>query len=128
VDVVTAPAAAVDEPRASAYLYVLGVAFVSREERSDGGFLAALFYHSVVVNDGYLASASGNSAAALFGSPQSLPRFCRDHRRGEVLSGRYLASLEAYSELSISRLGSGPDGTGRHGVSPFRLGITRTSE
>src|SRR5215210_3001673 len=59
-DAFTALAAAVDGPRASLYLHVLGVAFVSREERSYGSFLAAFFYHSVVVQDGYLASASGN--------------------------------------------------------------------
>jgi hypothetical protein len=60
VDVVTVRAAAVDGPRASLYLYVLGVAFVSCEERSNDGLLAAFFYHPVVVHNGYLAFASGN--------------------------------------------------------------------
>src|ERR687889_167325 len=60
VDVLTALAVAVDGPRAPLYLYVLGVAFVSYEERSYGGFLGTFFYHLVVVHDGCLASAYGN--------------------------------------------------------------------
>src|SRR5215210_8559766 len=60
VDVLTALAVAVDGPRAPLYLYVLGVAFVSYEERPDGGFLGTFFYHLVVVHDVCLASASGN--------------------------------------------------------------------
>ena len=70
VDLSTALAQAVDGPRASLYLYVLGVAFVGHEERSYGGFLLACSYDMMVAHDGRLSSASGY------------------YRRGEVLSGR----------------------------------------
>src|ERR671921_2199409 len=74
VDVLTALAVAVDGPRAPLYLYVLGVAFVSYEERSYGGFLGTFFYHLVVVHDGCLASASGNFGGASPPEPNSLIR------------------------------------------------------
>src|SRR5215213_7193910 len=80
VDLSTALAVAVDGPRASLYLYVLGVAFVSYEERSCGGFLGTFFNHLVMVHDGYLASASGAPVGASLPEPNSLIRgtsFCR---------------------------------------------------
>jgi hypothetical protein len=82
VDVVTALAVAVDGPRAPLYHYVLGVAFVSYEERSYGGFLGTFFYHLVMVHDGYLASASGASVGASLPEPNSLIRGT-SFRRGQ---------------------------------------------
>jgi hypothetical protein len=60
VDLSTALAAAVDGPRTSLDLYLLGVGFVSPEERFYGGFLIVFFYQMVVVHDGCLSSVSGN--------------------------------------------------------------------
>src|SRR5215213_6633666 len=59
VDLSTALAVAVDGPRTSLDLYLLGVVtFVSHEERFYDGFLAVLFYHIVVVHDERLSSVS----------------------------------------------------------------------
>ena len=57
VDVFTAFAPAVDGPRTSLDFYLWCVTFVSREERSYGGFLMAFFYHVVVAHDEHPASA-----------------------------------------------------------------------
>jgi hypothetical protein len=61
VDVFTAFAPAVDGPRTSLDFYLWCVTFVSREERSYGGFLIIFFYHMVVVHDERLSSVSGTS-------------------------------------------------------------------
>jgi hypothetical protein len=47
-------AAAEGRPRTPLNLYILGVAFVSFEERSYGGLLGAFFYHMVVSHHGHL--------------------------------------------------------------------------
>jgi hypothetical protein len=66
VDLLTARAAAVDGPRTSLNLYVLGVAFVCLEERFYGRLLSAFFYHMVVVHeDGRLPSAFGYFGGAI---------------------------------------------------------------
>jgi hypothetical protein len=59
VDLSTALAVAVDGPRTSLDLYLLGVAFVSHIERFYGGFLGVFFYQ-MVVHDRRLSSISGN--------------------------------------------------------------------
>jgi hypothetical protein len=66
VDLSTALAQAVDGPCTSLDLYLLGMAFVSHEERFYDGFLVVFFYQMVVVHDGRLSSFSGT-----FGSSQS---------------------------------------------------------
>src|SRR5215203_2513458 len=58
VDLSTALAVAVDGPRTSLDLYLLGVTFVSHQERFYDGFLVVFFYNMVVVHDGCLSSVS----------------------------------------------------------------------
>ena len=85
VDLSTALAVAVDGPRTSLDLYLLGVPFVSHEERLYGGFLLAFFYSMVDVHDGCLSSVSETFGVRFSHRARWL---CRDHRRSEVLSGR----------------------------------------
>src|SRR5215203_7236413 len=82
VDLSTALAVAVDGPRTSLDLYLLGVTFVSHQERFYGGFLLAFFYHMVVVHDRSFPLFPGPLVA------HRARRRCRDYRRGEVLSRR----------------------------------------
>jgi hypothetical protein len=49
MDILTAPAAAVDGPRTALNFDVLGMILVNHEKRPYGDLLLAFFYHHVVV-------------------------------------------------------------------------------
>src|SRR5215212_577149 len=67
VDVLTTPAAAVNRPRTSLNLYLLGVTLVSYEEGTYGSFLGAFLYHVMVAHDGCLFSAFSKAKPATLG-------------------------------------------------------------
>ena len=60
-DIVTAPAAAVDGPSTALDFDVLGMPFVSQEERPNGDLLLAFSYHVVLAHDGRLGFVSASS-------------------------------------------------------------------
>src|SRR5215211_439538 len=60
-DIFTAPAAAVDGPSTALDFDVLGMPFVSQEERPYGDLLLAFSYHVVLAHDGRLGFVSASS-------------------------------------------------------------------
>jgi hypothetical protein len=113
VDVSTAIAAAVDGPCTSRELYVLGVTFVSYEERFYGGLLVAFFYHMVVVHYERLASASG-----IFGGSFSQSRIA-SQGAPHFVEGRVVLLRRHLLDLLRSKadLEGGSGGTRRLSVS-----------